>query len=95
MDAVSEGSDPSSYYLALYGLISFLLVMLIVMLLYVACSKKYRLNWFEKNLLESADTTEMRHRYGTPSHGQCGQLSLLGLNVVYSQTWLFASCCMY
>lgn len=58
---MSEGSDPSSYYLALYGLISFLLVMLIVMLLYVACSKKYRLNWFEKNLLETAETTELRH----------------------------------
>lgn len=61
MDVLSEDPDPSSYYLALYGLISFLLVMLIVMLLYVACSKKYRLNWFEKNLLEAAETTEMRN----------------------------------
>ena len=65
MDAVNEESDPSSYHLALYGLISFLLVMLIVMLLYVACSRKYRLNWFEKNLLETAETTEMRHRWET------------------------------
>ncbi|KAJ9577208.1 hypothetical protein L9F63_006182, partial [Diploptera punctata] len=63
MDVLSEESDPSSYYLALYGLISFLLVMLIVMLLYVACSKKYRLNWFEKNLLEAAETTEMRNSF--------------------------------
>jgi len=63
MDAVSEEADPSSYYLALYGLISFLVVMLVVMLLYVACSKKYRLNWFEKNLLETAEATEMRHRW--------------------------------
>jgi hypothetical protein len=70
MDAVSEGSDPSSYYLAMYGLISFLVVMLIVMLLYVACSKKYRLNWFEKNLLETAETTEMRHRYEMLQHEQ-------------------------
>jgi hypothetical protein len=62
MDAVSGESQPSSYYLALYGLISFLIVMLVVMLLYVACSKKYRLNWFEKNLLEAAETTQMRHR---------------------------------
>jgi hypothetical protein len=62
MDAVNEASDSSAYHLALYGLISFLLVMLVVMLLYVACSKKYRLNWFEKNLLETAETTEMRHR---------------------------------
>jgi hypothetical protein len=62
MDAVSGESHPSSYYLALYGLISFLIVMLVVMLLYVACSRKYRLNWFEKNLLEAAETTQMRHR---------------------------------
>jgi Ca2+-dependent lipid-binding protein len=62
MDAVNEPSDSSSYHVALYGLISFLLVMLVVMLLYVACSKKYRLNWFEKNLLETAETEEMRNR---------------------------------
>jgi len=62
MDAVNEPSDSSSYHVALYGLVSFLLVMLVVMLLYVACSKKYRLNWFEKNLLETAETAEMRHR---------------------------------
>jgi hypothetical protein len=61
MDAVNEPSDSSSYHVALYGLVSFLLVMLVVMLLYVACSKKYRLNWFEKNLLETAETAEMRH----------------------------------
>jgi hypothetical protein len=84
MDAVSEGSDPSSYYLALYGLICFLLVMLVVMLLYVVCSKKYRLNWFEKNLLESAEATEMRRRYEMLPHGQCGQLFLLARNIVYS-----------
>ena len=62
MDTVDEVPDSPSYHVALYGLISFLLVMLVVMLLYVACSKKYRLNWFEKNLLETAETTQMRHR---------------------------------
>ncbi|XP_046676229.1 synaptotagmin-5 [Homalodisca vitripennis] len=50
------GSDPQAgYYMALYGVVSFVLVLLGVMLMYVACSKRYRLNWFEKNLLESAD----------------------------------------
>ncbi|XP_067002242.2 synaptotagmin-5 [Anabrus simplex] len=54
-----HGGQPESYYLALYALISFLLLMLVVMLLYVACSKRYRLNWFEHNLLEAAETAQM------------------------------------
>ncbi|XP_054283657.1 synaptotagmin-5 isoform X2 [Macrosteles quadrilineatus] len=41
--------------MALYGVVSFVVVLLGAMLMYVACSKRYRLNWFEKNLLESAD----------------------------------------
>ncbi|XP_049829005.1 synaptotagmin-5 [Schistocerca gregaria] len=42
-------------YLAVYGLVSVLLVTLVGGLLYVACSRRYRLNWFEKNLLEAAE----------------------------------------
>lgn len=61
MDSVSDSDE--AYYVALYAVVSFVLVMLIVLLLYVACTKKYRLNWFEKNLLETADAKELAHRY--------------------------------
>nr|CAD7424411.1 unnamed protein product [Timema monikensis] len=60
MDTKDMDKD-SSYYMALYGLVSFMIVMLLIFLLYVACSKKYRLNWFEKNLLEAAETAELAH----------------------------------
>ncbi|XP_018914419.2 synaptotagmin-5 isoform X1 [Bemisia tabaci] len=45
--------------LAVYAFTSFLLVLFAITLIYVACAKRYRLNWFEKNLLETADTAEM------------------------------------
>ncbi|KAK7872390.1 hypothetical protein R5R35_007006 [Gryllus longicercus] len=57
--AASQVAHAAGYSVVLYGLVSLLLVMLVVMLLYVACSKRYRLNWFEKNLLEAAETAEM------------------------------------
>ncbi|XP_075214201.1 synaptotagmin alpha [Lycorma delicatula] len=49
------GSMTEQYYLILYAVVSFLLVLLAAMFVYVACSRRYRLNWFEKNLLESAE----------------------------------------
>lgn len=57
-----EEKDPSLYIVALYGVLSFISIMLIVVLLYVACARKYRLNWFEKNLLETADEKDITHR---------------------------------
>ncbi|CAH0390007.1 unnamed protein product [Bemisia tabaci] len=48
--------------LAVYAFTSFLLVLFAITLIYVACAKRYRLNWFEKNLLETADTAEMNVR---------------------------------
>lgn len=50
------GGDPQAgFYMVLYGSVSFVLVLLGVVIMYLACSKRYRLNWFEKNLLESAE----------------------------------------
>jgi hypothetical protein len=47
----------------LYAAISFLIVSLLGFLIYITCSKKYRLNWFEKNLLETAhETAELNRR---------------------------------
>lgn len=50
------------YYAVLYGIISFLLVLCALLLFYVACSKRYRLNWFERNLLEDAESRELSSR---------------------------------
>lgn len=55
-----SGVDP--YHPIVYAVASFVLVLLAVMLMYVACSRRYRLNWFEKNLLESADVEYNRRQ---------------------------------
>lgn len=39
---------------ALYASVSFMVVSLMGILVYITCSRRYRLNWFEKNLLETA-----------------------------------------
>ncbi|KAG8335341.1 hypothetical protein J6590_070580 [Homalodisca vitripennis] len=75
------GSDPQAgYYMALYGVVSFVLVLLGVMLMYVACSKRYRLNWFEKNLLESADV-EFNRRFAQPSRDHSWLFYIFKLNL--------------
>lgn len=58
MDTVYRQDDISLPQVLLYGSISFLIVSLLGVLLYISCSKKYKLNWFEKNLLENANGTE-------------------------------------
>uniref|UniRef100_A0A8D8SRQ3 Synaptotagmin-9 n=1 Tax=Cacopsylla melanoneura TaxID=428564 RepID=A0A8D8SRQ3_9HEMI len=50
-----NAKDYRLMYLGLYATFSFLFVILAALLFYVACSRRYRLNWFEKNLLESAE----------------------------------------
>lgn len=63
MDGFEEDdNEPSVYLVAFYAVLSFVCAMLLVLLLYVACARKYRLNWFEKNLLEVADTKDISHR---------------------------------
>lgn len=44
--------------IGLYAVISFFIVTVFSVFLYVTCSKKYKLNWFEKNLLETANETQ-------------------------------------
>lgn len=39
----------------LVGVLSFVTSMVLIVLMYVACGRKYRLNWYEKNLLESVE----------------------------------------
>ncbi|XP_050319902.1 synaptotagmin-1 [Bactrocera neohumeralis] len=58
MDIVIREEDVSVAQVGIYASISFLVVTVVGALFYVSCSKKYRLNWFEKNLLESAAETQ-------------------------------------
>ncbi|KAF4519094.1 hypothetical protein B566_EDAN001686 [Ephemera danica] len=44
---------------AMYGLLSFTVVLAAALLLLFVCRRRYALNWFEKNLLESANADEM------------------------------------
>lgn len=57
-----DENEPSVYIVAIYAVLSFVCAMLMVLLLYVACARKYRLNWFEKNLLEVADSKDITYR---------------------------------
>ncbi|XP_037927834.1 synaptotagmin-5 [Teleopsis dalmanni] len=54
VDLTLDTEDISLPQVGIYACLSFLLVSVVGGLFYVSCSKKHRLNWFEKNLLESA-----------------------------------------
>lgn len=54
MDFTFDPDEITLLEVALYLTISFLIVTVIGIFLYISCSKKYKLNWFEKNLLETA-----------------------------------------
>lgn len=48
--------EEHGYFIATYVLGSALVLITLMIFLYVCCSKKYRLTWFEKNLLETRNT---------------------------------------
>ncbi|KAM7351879.1 synaptotagmin alpha [Cochliomyia hominivorax] len=54
MDIVIREEDISLGQVGIYASLSFLVVSVLGLGFYATCSKRYRLNWFEKNLLESA-----------------------------------------
>ncbi|XP_030383070.1 synaptotagmin-5 [Scaptodrosophila lebanonensis] len=54
MDIVIREEDISLAQIGVYASVSFLVVSAVGAALYTTCSRRYRLNWFEKNLLESA-----------------------------------------
>lgn len=54
----STEDDISVSQVAIYAAFSFIIVSLIGILLYITCSKRYKLNWFENNLLETAKENE-------------------------------------
>lgn len=58
MDIAFDPNDVTLPQIALYAIISFLIVAIISVFLYITCSKRYKLNWFEKNLLETATESQ-------------------------------------
>jgi hypothetical protein len=69
MDTITFSDELSISQVFLYASISFLIVSLLGVFLYITCSKKYKLNWFEKNLLETATTNDdRRQRYITANY---------------------------
>lgn len=56
--SILKPEEISVAQVALYAAMSFLIVSILGVLIYITCSKKYRLNWFEKHLLEAATETE-------------------------------------
>uniref|UniRef100_A0A182NGQ7 C2 domain-containing protein n=1 Tax=Anopheles dirus TaxID=7168 RepID=A0A182NGQ7_9DIPT len=64
-----SGVNPTQ--IAIYGSVSFLVVSLVGVLVYITCSKRYRLNWYEKNLLESAKEREAAQRSSLEGHITC------------------------
>ncbi|XP_055381688.1 synaptotagmin-B [Condylostylus longicornis] len=58
MDIIITEEEISLPQVALYASVSFLIVSILGAILYITCSKKYRLNWFEKSLLEAAKDSE-------------------------------------
>jgi hypothetical protein len=66
MDGVKETSSTTAYYLGMIVPAFILLIAVIGIVLYVACSKKYKLNWFEKTVLENEESIEMKRYEITP-----------------------------
>jgi synaptotagmin-10 len=59
MDSLKSNSDEVTVsQVAIYITISCIVVSFICVLLYLTCSKRYKLNWFENNLLETAKEDE-------------------------------------
>lgn len=59
MDSMkNEGDQISLTPVVVYTVLSCVIVSLIGILLYLTCSKRYKLNWFENNLLETAKENE-------------------------------------
>lgn len=64
MNITFNPDDITLPQIGLYAAISFMIVTVLGIFLYITCSKKYKLNWFEKNLLETAkEKQEFGQRY--------------------------------
>lgn len=58
MDSLKSNDEITVSQVAIYVTLTTIVVSFICVLLYLTCSKRYRLNWFENNLLETAKENE-------------------------------------
>jgi hypothetical protein len=58
MDSGKPRDEVSATEIVIYTTLSCIVVSFIGILLYLTCSKRYKLNWFENNLLETAKENE-------------------------------------
>jgi hypothetical protein len=59
MDSLKSSSDEVTVsQIGIYVTVTCIVVSFICVLLYLTCSKRYKLNWFENNLLETAKENE-------------------------------------
>ena len=58
MDSLKSGNDVTAFEIVMYATISCIIVTFFCVFLYLTCSKRYKLNWFENNLLETAQENE-------------------------------------
>ena len=55
--------------IAAYVIVSAVVLILATIMLYYCCSKKYRLNWFERTFLEAHDGRDSEKEYINPATG--------------------------
>ncbi len=58
----AEGSN----LIALYVIVPAVVFLLVIVVLYYCCSRKYRLNWFERTLLEASEEKTSEKEYINP-----------------------------
>jgi synaptotagmin-10 len=58
MDSLKTKEEISASEVVIYATLSCIVVSFVGILLYLTCSKRYKLNWFENNLLETAKENE-------------------------------------
>lgn len=58
MDSSKSSDELTVSQVAIYITVSCIVVSFICVFLYLTCSKRYKLNWFENNLLETAKENE-------------------------------------
>ena len=53
--------------IAIYVIVPAVILIVVVILVYFCCSRKYRLNWFERTLLEAHDERDSEKEYINPA----------------------------
>lgn len=58
MDSLKKNDEITLSEVFIYATLSCIFVSFVCVILYLTCSKRYKLNWFENNLLETAKENE-------------------------------------